>query len=308
MKHLTILVTGGAGFIGSHIVDCYIKEGFRVVVIDNLSTGNKKNINKKAIFYQMDLKDQGLDRIFKKEKIDYVNHHAAHISVQESLKNPLKNAKENIENLLRLLECCRKYHIKKFIFASTGGAIYGKTNQIPTNEKVIPTPQSPYGISKLACEYYVRFYGEIHRLPYVILRYANVYGPRQYADGEGGVIAIFIKKITQGESPVIYGDGEQTRDYVYVSDISEANFLALKIKGNHVLNIGTEKETTVNELLKKIKKELQKNIHAKNANPLPGEVRRSCLENSKAKKYIQWTPQISLEEGIRRTIKGINIQ
>lgn len=231
---MKILVTGGAGFIGSHIVDLYIKNGYEVIIIDDLSTGKAEYVNPKAKFYKLDinesnLNDNKLEDIFKEERPDIVNHHAAQISVSESVKDPVFDANVNILGTLNLLENCVKYNVKKFIFASTGGAIYEETEKIPIDENHPTRPLSPYGVSKLAIENYLYFYKKVHHLDSVILRYANVYGPRQDPYGEAGVVAIFINKMLKGENPIIYGDGNQTRDFVYISDAAQSNLLALKI-------------------------------------------------------------------------------
>lgn len=235
---MKILVTGGAGFIGSHIVDLYIKNGYEVVVVDDLSTGEAEYINPKAKFYKLDVKsgvnelnvdDFKLEDIFKEERPDIVNHHAAQISVSASVKDPIFDAKENILGTLNLLQNCIKYGVKKFIFASTGGAIYEETDKLPVDENHTTKPLSPYGVSKLANENYLNFYKKIHNLDSIILRYSNVYGPRQDPYGEAGVVAIFTQKMLKGENPIINGDGNQTRDFIYISDAVQSNLLALKL-------------------------------------------------------------------------------
>lgn len=231
---MKILVIGGAGFIGSHVVNLYIKEGYEVVVVDDLSTGKVEYINAKAKFYKLNINelnvnDYKLEGIFKEERPEIVNHHAAQISVSASVKDPVYDASVNILATLNLLENCVKYNIKKFIFASTGGAIYEETEKIPVDENHPTKPLSPYGVSKLAIENYLYYYKKIHNLDSAILRYANVYGPRQDPYGEAGVVAIFINKMLKGENPIINGDGNQTRDFVYISDAAQANLLALKL-------------------------------------------------------------------------------
>ena len=224
---MKILVTGGAGFIGSHVVDLYIKKGYEVVIVDDISTGKIEYVNLKAKFYKININDTKLNNIFKKEKPDIVNHHAAQISVVESVKNPIYDATINILGTLNLLENCVRYGVKKFIFASTGGAIYEETEKIPVEQNHPTKPLSPYGVSKLAIENYLYYYKKIHNLDSAILRYANVYGPKQDPCGEAGVVAIFINKMLKGENPIISGDGNQTRDFVYISDTAKANLLAL---------------------------------------------------------------------------------
>jgi len=265
------LVTGGAGFIGSHVVDALVKKGLKVVIIDNLSTGTKKNINPKARFYKLDIRSKKVAAIFKKEKPDYVFHLAAQTDVRRSVADPLYDADVNILGSLNLLQNSVENKVKKFIFTSSGGAIYGDEVKLPTTEEAEAKPVSPYGASKLAIEkylfYYSKQFGSPRRSPergrrtkakaglsYVSLRYANVYGPRQRSDGEAGVVAIFIKKILAGANPIINGDGKNTRDYVYVEDVARANVLALQNKARGAYNIGTGIETTVNQIFKKIVK------------------------------------------------------
>ncbi|MBI3600377.1 MAG: SDR family NAD(P)-dependent oxidoreductase, partial [Nitrospinae bacterium] len=214
---MNILITGGAGFIASHIADRYVKEGYRVIVVDNLITGKLKNLNPDAKFYKCDIRDKkGLEDIFRENKIDCVNHHAAQMDVRRSVDDPIYDGDVNILGSLNLLQLAVKYRIQRFIFASTGGAVYGEQEYFPADEKHPQNPLSPYGISKLAVEKYLYFHKTTHNLNYTVLRYANVYGPRQDPHGEAGVVAIFSKKILKGEQPVINGDGGQTRDYTFV--------------------------------------------------------------------------------------------
>ena len=299
---MKILVTGGAGFIGSHLVDRLIKEGHKVVIIDNLSTGRKENLNPKAEFYKIDICSPKNSQIFQKEKPEIVFHLAAQIDVRKSVENPVENAKINILGSLNLLENCKKYKVKKIIFASTGGAIYGDANIVPTPEDYPEFPLSPYGIEKLIVDKYLNYYHKVFGLPYVSLRLANVYGPRQNSQGEAGVIAIFCGKMLSGKQPIINGDGKQTRDFVFVDDVVEANMLALKKNKVGIFNIGKAKETDVNTIFKKLK-ELTglkyKEIHGP---ALPGEQKRSCLNYSKAQKELGWRPEYSLEKGLEITV------
>ena len=228
---MKILVTGGAGFIASQIADAFINEGHQVVILDDLSTGFKKNINPKAKFINSNICDKNLDRLFETEKFDVVNHHAAQMDVRRSVKDPEFDATTNILGTINLLQNCVKYSVKKFMFASTGGAVYGEQDYFPADEKHAQQPKSPYGISKLAVEKYLYFYNSEHKLNYTILRYANIYGPRQNPFGEAGVVAIFSTKLLNGEQPVINGHGKQTRDYVFVGDVVKANLLALNDHG-----------------------------------------------------------------------------
>ncbi len=225
---MKVLVTGGAGFIGSHIVDKLIEEGYEVIVVDDLSSGKEKNINKKAKFYRLNIQDSGLESVFQKEEPDYVNHHAAQIDVRRSVSYPILDAKINVLGTINLLQNCLKYKTRKVIFASSGGAIYGEQQVFPAPENHPLRPISPYGITKLVAEHYLYYYKTIYELDYMSLRYANVYGPRQDPFGEAGVIAIFIKKMLNEEQAIINGDGEQTRDFVYVEDVARANLLAMK--------------------------------------------------------------------------------
>jgi len=235
---MKILVTGGAGFIGSHVVDAYLELGHEVVVVDNLSSGSIENLNPKAKFYEMDIRDSDIEDLFKNEKPDVVNHHAAQMDVRKSVEDPIYDADVNIIGSLNLLQNCIKYGVKKFIFASTGGAIYGEQDYFPADEEHPTRPLSPYGVAKLTVEKYLYFYKEVHGLNYVVLRYANIYGPRQNPHGEAGVVAIFTSKMLKGEQPVINGDGFQTRDYTFVGDVVRANVLALSYEKSDVFNIG----------------------------------------------------------------------
>jgi len=298
-----ILVTGGAGFIASHIVDKYINLGHEVIVIDNLSNGKKENLNPKARFYKIDIRDEKIGEIFAKEKPEIVNHHAAQIDLRKSIKDPVLDAKINILGILNLLENAIKHKVKKFIFASSGGAIYGDAENIPTCEDEKPKPLSPYAIAKLVSEQYLEFYFKVHGLSYIVLRYANVYGPRQNPLGEAGVIAIFMNKFLTKKPPTINGDGNQTRDYVYVEDVAQANILALRDNITGLFNIGTQKETSVNELFGLISGFLDIEITAERRPGIKGEVRRSCLDSSKAKNVLNWSPEVNLEDGPKKTLE-----
>lgn len=304
---MNILVTGGAGFIASHIVDKYLEFGHNVIVIDNLSTGRLENLNPKAKFYQMDITDPMIEQIFKSTSIDVVNHHAAQIDVRISVANPLFDAKVNIVGGINLYECCRKYGVKKIIFASSGGTIYGEQKYFPADENHPLQPCSPYGISKLTNEKYLYYYKEIFGIKFVALRYANVYGPRQNPHGEAGVIAIFSKKFLKNEQPVINGDGKNTRDYVFIDDVVEANVLALDEKLSGSFNIGTGVEhdvITIFNALKKISSSKHKPVFGPAKS---GEQRRSCLDFRLFQKLTGWTPKTSLEEGLTHTVEFFKI-
>ena len=294
------LVTGGAGFIGSWIVDYLIEEGYKVVIIDNLSSGKIDNLNKRAKFYKGDIGSEEIREIFEKEKPDYVFHLAAEISVIKSIKDPLSNAKTNILATLNLLNCCVEYNVKKFIFSSTGGAIYGDGCKIPTPETEKEEPASPYGISKLSIEKYLQFYKNVHGLDFVSLRYSNVYGPRQDSKGEAGVVAIFIGKILSKEILTINGSGNQTRDYVYVEDIAKANLLALNLSG--IYNVSSGKETSVNEIFREIVEEMKVDIKEIHGPEIKGEQMRSCLSSEKLLNE-GWKVKHDLDLGIKKTIE-----
>ena len=299
---MKILVTGGAGFIGSHLVDKLIAKKHRVVVVDNLSTGYKKFVNPKAKFYKVDVTSNKLAAVFKKEKPQIVFHLAAQKSVSFSVKNPAEDARINVGGGINVIENSLATKVKKFIFISTGGAIYGEAKKIPTPEITTEKPDSPYGLSKLTIDNYLeKFYGKIHGLKYVSLRLANVYGPRQDPFGEAGVIAIFVSNLLKNKQCYINGTGNQTRDFVYVLDVVSACLKAMA-KGQGAYNIGMAKETSINQLYKLISRVItdKKVIHR---NALPGEVLRSVLNYDKAKRVLGWTSKISLEEGIKKTIE-----
>ena len=297
------LVTGGAGFIGSHLVDKLIKEGHKVVVIDNLSTGRKENLNPKAKFYKIDICSYRISQIFKKEKPEVVFHYAAQIDVRKSVKDPVEDAKINILGTLNILENCKKYNIRKVIFASTGGAIYGDADIVPTPETYPELPLSPYGIAKLTIEKHLSYYYKVFGLPYVSLRLANVYGPRQNSKGEAGVVAIFCDKMLSKKQPIINGSGRQTRDFVFVGDVVEANILALKKNKIGIFNIGTAKETNVNTIFKKLKELTGSKCKEIHGPALLGEQKRSCLNFLKAKKELNWQPKYSLDKGLNKTVE-----
>jgi UDP-glucose 4-epimerase len=300
-----VLVTGGAGFIGSNVVDLYIKEGFSVIVIDNLSTGKKENLNKKAKFYQIDLQEkERIKKIFEEEKPDFVNHHAAQSSVNLSMRNPVKDAKINILGSINLFKIAAKHKVKKIIYISSGGAMYGQTKSLPANEKTYPKPLSFYAISKFTAENYLRAMAEENRVPHITLRYSNIYGPRQDPLGEAGVVAIFIGLLLKGKQPTIFGNGKQTRDYCYVADVARANILATeKETRNKAINIGNGKPSSVLDIYKGLKKSLNSEVGAKFGPPRKGEVRDIYLDISLAKKELDWVPKVNLEEGLKKTVE-----
>ena len=298
---LNILVTGGAGFIASHIVDAFIENGHNVTIIDNLTTGREENINPKAKFYNVDIRDD-LTQIFEEGKFDVVNHHAAQIDVRRSVTDPIYDAGVNIIGTLNLLQNSVKFGVKKFMFASTGGAVYGEQDYFPADENHKLQPLSPYGISKLAVEKYLYFYNEVYGLKYTILRYANIYGPRQNPLGEAGVVCIFLDKILANEQPIINGSGEQTRDYVYVKDVVKANLLTLDEEESEIYNVGTGIETSVNELFKLINQNFDNSIKEVHGPAKPGEQMRSVITSEKLFKKFGWKPSTNLEDGLKETI------
>lgn len=298
---MKILVTGGAGFIGSHIVDAYIREGHTVVVVDDLSSGRQENLHPKAVFYRLDIRESKVEQVFRDHAIDVVNHHAAQMDVRRSVADPQFDASVNVLGGLNLFEGARKHGVGKFIFSSTGGAIYGEQNYFPADEEHPTRPLSPYGISKLSTEKYLFFYKETYGTQFVVLRYANVYGPRQNPHGEAGVVAIFAAKLLKGEQPVINGDGKQTRDYTYVGDVVRANVLALHAKHSDTFNVGTGVETDVNVLFRKLAEVLNPSAPENHGAAKPGEQKRSVISFKKIQRELGWSPTVPLEEGLRLT-------
>ena len=294
------LVTGGAGFIGSHVVDALIDKGLEVVVVDDLSSGSINNVNGQEIdLYNEDITNSDLWRIFRKHKPDYVFHLAAQINVRESIKDPIEDARTNILGSLNVLKCSAEFGVKKFVFSSTGGAIYGEASKLPTSERQKADPESPYGISKQTTEKHLWFYKKNKGLDSVALRYGNVYGPRQNSKGEAGVISIFANNILCGKDSRINGDGEQTRDYVYVKDVADANLLAMELSG--VYNVGTGIETSVNEVFRKIIDLSENNAFSSHEPAIKGEVKRSCLDSRKLVGK-GWKTQYNLDRGLKETI------
>jgi UDP-glucose 4-epimerase len=300
MNTMNILVTGGCGFIGSHIVDAYIREGHRVTVLDNLSTGDIKNLNSGAKFYEDDVRNKDIERIFKAETFDVINHHAAQINVRTSVDNPLLDADINIMGSLNIIDLAIRYNVKRIIFASSGGAVYGETDQLPISEDFPTRPASPYGITKATIEQYIVTFSRLHSLDYVIFRYSNVYGPRQISKSEAGVISIFIHNILRKQQCIVFGDGSQTRDYVFVDDVVRANTFALQCP-SCTLNIGTGHETSVNELIRIFSGILKEAVDHRHDDPRSGDVARNAVNPAMAKAHMQWAPRTVLKEGISRT-------
>jgi UDP-glucose 4-epimerase len=300
---MKILVTGGAGFIGSHVADAFIEQGHEVVIVDNLSMGRMENVNPQAKFVNMNIQDPQIAELFENEGFDVVNHHAAQMDVRLSVADPIFDAQNNIFGTINLLQAAQKNGVKKIIFISSGGAIYGEQDYFPADEEHPTRPLSPYGITKLTGEKYVQFYQHVYNLNFVILRYANVYGPRQNPKGEAGVVAIFSSRMLTGGQPVINGNGLQTRDYVFVRDVVNANLKALDYEESNYFNIGTGLETTVNELFHELNHLTNANAKEVHRAAQPGEQMRSVLNIEKAKKILNWTPQISLNEGLAKTVE-----
>jgi UDP-glucose 4-epimerase len=297
-----ILVTGGAGFIGSHIVDAYIEQGHQVVVIDDLSTGHSENVNPHARFLKMDVRDPDLLHLFAEERFTIVNHQAARANVRASMEDPMIYADVNIRGGINLLECCRKYGVEKLIYASTGGCVYGEPKYLPADEEHPVQPRDPYGASKASFELYLPVYAMNYGIRYTILRYPNVSGSRQDPFGEAGVVSIFTGQMLRGVQPIINGDGEQVRDYLFVEDVVNANLLALSNGNNDVFNLGWGIGTSVNMIFHHLKSITNSNVKEVHGPPKIGEVQKSCLDASKAKRLLGWKAQVELEEGLRRTV------
>jgi UDP-glucose 4-epimerase len=299
-----ILITGGAGFIGSHVVDAFIAAGHRVAVLDDLSTGKRARVHPEASVHVMDLRSERLAGVFDSERPEVVAHLAAQAAVRRSVDDPAFDASVNILGSLNLLECCRRFGVGRVIYSSSGGAGYGDTEALPTPEDHPTRPASPYGISKVAVEMYLAAWGPLVGISGISLRYANVYGPRQDPDGEAGVVAIFCHRLLTGQTPIINGDGDQTRDYVYVEDVAAANLRALahpEVGGS--VNIGTGIETSVNELYRILARAAGVGTAAEHGPARPGEQRRSCLGPELAKRSLGWSPSVTLQDGLGRTLE-----
>ncbi|HXA41828.1 MAG TPA: NAD-dependent epimerase/dehydratase family protein [Candidatus Solibacter sp.] len=305
---MKVLVTGGAGFIGSNVADRLVEEGHHVVVLDDLSSGKREQVPAAANFYQMELDGRWLDRVVEREKPDAVCHLAAQISVRRSVEDPVFDARVNILASIGLIEACRLHGVKRFIFTSTGGAIYGDADQVPTPETYPAAPVSPYGTSKLCVEHYLHCFRELYGFSSAALRLANVYGPRQDPHGEAGVVAIFSKALLEGRTATINGDGKQTRDYVYVGDVVEAFALALQsdIQGSY--NVGTGTETDVAELYQHIARAAGSSAAAEYGPARPGEQKRSCVDIGLIAERLDWRPGVRLEEGIPLTVEYFRSQ
>lgn len=299
---MKIIVTGGAGFIGSQIADSLIEVGHKVIIIDDLSSGKRNFINPKAKFYHLDIRDKRLNSIFSEERPEVICHQAAQINVRKSVEDPLYDADINILGTLHLLKLAVFNGVKKVIFASTGGAIYGEQDYFPADEKHPTRPICPYGVAKLAVEKYLYYFQQVYGLGSVILRYANVYGPRQDPFGEAGVVAIFTQGMLAQKPLIINGDGEQTRDFVFVGDVVEANKAAITSPGNEIFNIGTGIETSVNQIFHHLKDLTKTGLEEKHGPAKQGEQKRSVIDPHKAIQNLNWSPKTSLIEGLAKTV------
>lgn len=299
-----ILVTGGAGFIGSHVVDLFISNGYEVVIVDDLSTGRASNLNPAAKFYQMDIRNPRLREVFEAERPDYVSHHAAQMDVRRSVVQPLFDADVNILGSINVIECAKEFNVKHFVYISSGGAAYGEPEVLPCDEMHPVNPICQYGASKHTVEHYLYMYHVNYGLEYTVLRYPNVFGPRQDPHGEAGVVAIFTGKMLLGEPVTINGDGEQTRDFVFVGDCAYGNYLAVTV--DHpagIYNLGWGRPTSINEIFTNLAVITNYTQPAAHAPAKVGETRHIYLNADKAKRDLGWAPTISLEDGLRETVE-----
>lgn len=298
---MRIVVTGGAGFIGSHVVDAYITAGHQVIVVDDLSTGKREQINPAAQLVEMNINGPELTDFFLTERPDVVNHHAANASVSVSVRRPIFDGTQNILGTINLLEAARKAGVRKFIYVSSGGAMYGDPEYLPEDEEHPANPVSPYALSKHTGERYVRVYGLEHGLRWTSLRYANVYGPRQDPLGEAGVVAIFCQNLLDGVSPTIHWDGDQTRDFCFVGDCARANLLALEAGDGQAYNVGTGVGTSINTLFGTLSEVASRSVTPQHGPRRPGDARHSYLNCGKAKRDLNWQAEVSLHEGLAQT-------
>ena len=302
---MKIVVTGGAGFIGSHVVDTYVDAGHEVVAVDNLFTGRIQNLNPAARFYQIDMTSPALDEIIAHEKPEVISHQAARVDVRASMEQPLLYAQTNVIGSLNLLESCRRHEVRKVIYAQTGGCVYGEPVELPSPESHVIQPIDPYGVSKYPMELYLKAYAHQFGILYTILRYPNVYGPRQDHNGEAGVVSIFSKQMLLGTQAVINGTGEQLRDFVYAIDIARANLLSLERGDNQIYNVGSGKGTSVNQVFELLKEITGYELPPVYGPPRPGEVSANYLDSTKAKQELGWEGKVSLPEGLRNTVEFV---
>lgn len=300
---MKILVTGGAGFIASHVVDLYLQHGHEVVVVDNLSAGRRSNLNPAASFYQVDIRSPELAKVFETERPDIVNHHAAHVDVRQSVADPLYDTEVNVLGSLNVLECARRSGVQKVIYISTSGAVFGEPLYLPCDDAHPINPLSPYGASKHTVEHYLWMYKVNHGLRYVVLRYPNVYGPRQFPFGEGGVVAIFAARMLRDQPVVIHGDGEQLRDYVYVQDCARGNLLALNAaEAAGIYNLGSGRGTSVNQLFGALQGLTGYQRDPVHSPAKVGETRAIYVDAARAKRELGWEPEVSLDDGLRQVV------
>jgi UDP-glucose 4-epimerase len=299
---MKVLVTGGAGFIGSHLVDRLVQEGHEVVVVDNLSTGKRRNLNRAVRFCKLDIQSWRLERVFRNERPHVVMHLAAQMDVRKSVENPIFDAEVNVLGTLNVLQQAVRHGVRKVVFSSSGGAIYGEQETYPASESHVTRPLSPYGISKLCGEQYLSYYQRVSGLQIASLRYANVYGPRQDPDGEAGVVAIFIQKLLNNEQAVVHGNGRQTRDFVYVEDVVEANLAVMGQETQGTYNVGTGEETSINDLLRILLTHTNSTCKEIHGPAKSGEQIRSAIDSGKIRQELSWEPRTELSEGLKRTI------
>lgn len=300
---MKILITGGAGFIASHIVDACLEAGHEVHIVDDFSTGKEENINPDAQFFEMDIADEGIRHLMADQRYECIIHHAAQLDVRKSVADPAFDAQVNVVGSLNLLQSGLENGLKKFIFASSGGTVYGEQEYFPADEKHVIRPISPYGVAKASVEHYLHYYKEVQGLDYVSLRYANIYGPRQNPHGEAGVVAIFANKMLLDEQPTINGDGLQTRDYVFVGDVVKANMLALEHQGSGCFNIGTGVETNVVELFDRVNEFFGGKFERNFGEAKAGEQKRSVLAYDLIKETMGWEPELNFHDGMQVTLE-----